>query len=178
MSGKDVVDLKATCVCCGMEFAFKGPRTAHVVPKRCQHCGEHKLDGSAAERIAALEDHATSALRLARSAMDKARQFAKDKETALEDHKMSQYRSYQSHKRREWAEKMLSAVMAVHTDSESDSTCECGLLAPCPTVRAAEEFEREHPHPDYSSFVYEPPRDRPGHPLHRLRRRLGTEPRS
>ncbi|KHL03798.1 hypothetical protein LK10_08390 [Sinomonas humi] len=166
MSGKDVVDLSATCTCCRMEFAFKGPRTAYVVPKRCQPCEGHKLDGSAAERIAALEGHAARALALARSAMDKARQFAKDKETALEDHKMSQRASYRSHKRREWVERRMIAVLDVHTDSETDSMCGCGLPAPCPTTRALEEFDREHPDPDYTGFIYQPPRGRP-RPPHR-----------
>lgn len=174
MSGHDVVDLKATCVCCEMEFGFRGPRTAPVMPKRCQACAGHNLDGVSAERMQALEDHAAQALSRARWAVAKAGEMAEEKKDALEDQKASQRASYRSHKRREWTEQKLEAILAVHLDSATDSTCGCGLPAPCPTVQAADDFEREKPHPDYSGYVYRLPPSRPSGPLG-PRTRLGHE---
>lgn len=159
VSGNDVVRFRATCPCCRIDFSYASPRTANVVPNRCPCCLDHDLAGSGADRITALEDHAARALERARAATDTARSMAGERDVALDDNKAVKSSAYRSHKRREWAEQLLEAVLAVHAEG-ADGTCSCGLSAPCLTRQAEEDFKRRHPHPDYSGFIYEVPRPR------------------
>lgn len=57
-SGERVEERPRECVCCKIEFLWKGPPSEYAVPQRCQPCHSHSYDTADAE-LAALREHST-----------------------------------------------------------------------------------------------------------------------
>jgi hypothetical protein len=56
-TGATVRPYPATCECCEIEFIVQAPASQHHHPKRCDHCLDHKLDGTTDQQLAALREH-------------------------------------------------------------------------------------------------------------------------
>jgi hypothetical protein len=106
--------------------------------KRCDHCGDHKPDGTTSEQLTAFREHHTrypAEVARARKMTREAMAAKESAERELESGRRKVAAALQSRNRHKG---IHEAVMALH-DPTDNGRCLCGERYPCPTRAAADE---------------------------------------
>jgi hypothetical protein len=134
-AGATVREYPATCECCKIEFIVRAPTSQTRHAKRCDHCVDHELEGTADQQLTAFREHHNRYPHVVAKARKMTREAMAAKENAERDLKSGRQQVAAALRSRDRHKSIHEAVMAQHVPT-GDGKCLCGQRFPCPTVDA------------------------------------------
>jgi hypothetical protein len=135
-SGATVRPYRATCECCRIEFMVLAPESHPHHQKRCDHCRDHKPEGTTSEQLTAFREHHTRYPAEVARARKMTGEAVAAKDSAERQLAAGRQQVAAALKSRDRHRGIHEAVMAQHVPTETGK-CLCGQRFPCPTADAA-----------------------------------------
>jgi hypothetical protein len=145
--GATVRPYPATCECCRIEFIVLAPESHPHHQKRCEHCRDHKPEGTTDEQLTAFREHHNRYPAEIAKARKMTREAMAAKENAELELQSGRRQVATALKSRDRHKAIHEAVMAEHVPTETGK-CLCGQRFPCPTVEAARDARNRFGDPE------------------------------
>jgi hypothetical protein len=136
-SGNDLVRQTPVYDCCQLRFAYDTPRLTPKSRQRCDHCVDHRPDGSLTDQRDALGEHEPRLRERLRLVTDKANELER-RNTRQSDEIADQRRQAAAAlQARDRHRALAAAALSVHGRAPGGGhRCLCGQPDPCKTTRA------------------------------------------
>lgn len=141
-SGIDLVTRTPICGCCHLRFAYDTPRHTPKIRGRCDHCIDHRPDGSLTDQRDTLGEHEPRLREWLRLVTEKANELER-RSTRQGDLIADQRRQVAAAlQARDRHRDLAAAALSVHGKAPgAGRSCLCGLPDPCKTIRAVDAVD-------------------------------------